>query len=220
MRELTLSELELVSGGTNSGDDGVTELDEVDVVGDRGDSGDWGDYGDYGDDVYYGDYGDYGDAGDSTPGPVTDGEDPDPDCAQDGQVRLALAQFLADAAARGEHLAHRERGYFVIRNDDGSYALTGYSVGPSVFSAEGAQVTPNPAGVTPTNVVGFIHNQPAGGTLSAPDRDLLNIYQNWVWENGGTQEFKMWVITPDEKIKVFDKDNMNDEDGVDVTHCP
>lgn len=36
MRELTLTELELVSGGNNSD---VTEVDEIVVIGDRGDGG-------------------------------------------------------------------------------------------------------------------------------------------------------------------------------------
>jgi len=66
MRELTLEELELVAGGTDSGDIVVTG----DSGGDDWDGGDFGDYGDYGDD--YGDYGgggggDSGDSGDSLP---------------------------------------------------------------------------------------------------------------------------------------------------------
>lgn len=57
MRELTLEELELISGGSVT-----TEIDEIVVVGDGGgdDGGDWGDWGDWGDDWYDGDYGDGG----------------------------------------------------------------------------------------------------------------------------------------------------------------
>jgi hypothetical protein len=53
MRELTLEELELVAGGTDTGDIVVTG-------GDSG-GGDWGDFGDYGGGDYGGDYG--GDSG-------------------------------------------------------------------------------------------------------------------------------------------------------------
>ena len=74
MRELTLTELELVSGGNNSD---VTEVDEIVVIGDRGDGGgDWGDWGDWGD---YGDYGDYGDGGGGAQGDADDGSTPPPD---------------------------------------------------------------------------------------------------------------------------------------------
>lgn len=217
MRELSMSELELVSGGYNTYDLGWT--DPVTPPGGGGGGGDWGDWGDWG----WGDYGDGGGGGGGGGGssiPQTNGQDPTPDCAQDAMARQALDNFKAAAALLGEDFAHRERSYFVVRNDDGSYALTGYSEGPSVFSADGAMVIPNDAGLNPLNVVGFIHNHPSGTTMSGPDRDLLNIYQNWIWENGGSQEFKMWMISADEKIEVYDKDNMNNSSGVDVTKCP
>lgn len=73
MRELTMTELELVAGGSTSD---VTELDEIVVTGpgDGGGGGDWGDWGDWGD---YGDYGDYGDGGGSGGGSTDTAPPPD-----------------------------------------------------------------------------------------------------------------------------------------------
>jgi hypothetical protein len=62
MRELTLEELELISGGTWT-DQEIVVVADGDGGDDWGDGGgDWGDWGDYGD---YGDYGDQGGGGDS-----------------------------------------------------------------------------------------------------------------------------------------------------------
>lgn len=73
-------------------------------------------------------------------------------------------------------------------------------------------VSPDPSGLTPANAVGMIHNHPGGGAqLSAPDRDLLTNYQSWINEYGNGQEFRMYLMSNDGKIYVYDVDNMNQE---------
>jgi hypothetical protein len=140
-------------------------------------------------------------------GPTSDGLDPQQDCPADQAARDAAAMFLAAAAAENQHLSYRERAAYIIRDDDGTYRLSGYREGLPMTGA----VSPDSSELTPFNVVGMIHNHP-GGTLnpSGPDRDNITEFQNWIWENGGTQEFREYVIGIDGKIYVYDVDNMDE----------
>lgn len=164
-----------------------------------------------------GGWGGGGGGGSSNSGQTTDGQPPEKDCKADDQARAALEMFLEDAAARDEFFGVRERGAFIVRNDDGSYSLTNFEVGPSVFSAEGAGVMLNTMGLTPSNVIGYVHSHPSDSTLSGPDRDIVVDFQDYISDNGGSHEFRMYLITNDQQISVYDKDNMNEEQGVDVT---
>jgi proteasome lid subunit RPN8/RPN11 len=112
---------------------------------------------------------------------------------------------------------HNERGALIIRNDNGGYELVNLRVGPSVFSGEGAQVQPDHTGINPANIVGYVHNHPSDGWLSAPDHAVANFYQNLIWQYGGTQEFRMYLINNLKEIKVWDVDSMYSLDGLDVT---
>ncbi len=194
MRELTMEELDLVAGGLQTYDgDGITIVD--DGIGGDGD----GDGADGWDGWWDGGYdGGGGGGGGST--------DPQADYGPDQQARDAAQLFFQAAAAEGHDLAYRERAAFILRNDDGSYSL-----GPI---AEGAplsgSVSPNTSGVTPWNVVGMIQNQSDGSiTPSASETTLITSYQNAIYDNGGTQEFRLYVVGGDGKIYVYDKDNMN-----------
>lgn len=215
MRELTLEECQYAAGGHHhtyecGWGSSCDWVDDVEVTG-PGSGGGWSGPG-----IPSGPPPEGGGSG-SGHGFDTDGLDPDPQCGPDSAAREALALFLADAASMNEFYGHRERGAFIIQNPDGSYALSGFEVGPSVFSAEGAQVALNTTGVTPQNVIGFVHNHPSGPTLSGPDRDILTEFQNYLYDNGVDREFRMYMIDNSENIYVFDKDNMNNPLGVNVT---
>ena len=92
MRELTLSELELVSGGNNSS---VTDVDEIVVIGNPGGGGggDWGDWGDWGD---QGDYGDGGGGGGGDAGPPADEASVDVDTSNINRPLTADEQKAVD----------------------------------------------------------------------------------------------------------------------------
>ncbi|WP_420607364.1 hypothetical protein [Novosphingopyxis sp.] len=85
MRELTLEEQELISGGSTT--------DEIVVTADGGGDGggDWGDWGDWGD---YGDYGDYGDGGGGDTGPP-----PPPPPAADSDSHDVMVNFTRPLTA-------------------------------------------------------------------------------------------------------------------------
>lgn len=136
------------------------------------------------------------------------GQDPVQQCGADGKAREAADLFFQKAAEEGQHIAYRERGAYILRNDDGTYRLSGYAEGVPMAGS----VAPDPAGITPGNIVGMIHNHP-GGTLSpsGDDKTIIQAYQNYINSNGGTQEFRMYIVASDGKIYVYDVDNMNDD---------
>lgn len=155
--------------------------------------------------------------GGSGQGPTTDGQPPEKDCGIDDKAREALERFLADAQASGLDWMHNERGALIVRNEDGSYELVNLRVGPSVFSSQGAQVQPDHTGINPANIVGFVHNHPSDGWLSAPDHAVANFYQNLIWQYGGNQEFRMYLINNMKEINVWDVDSMHSQNGLNVT---
>jgi hypothetical protein len=143
-----------------------------------------------------------------SPDPRGDGQDPTQNCGADEVARQAADYFFEAAAAEGQHISFRERGAFIVRNEDGTYGMSGYAEGPPM----GGAVTPLTTGVTANNVVGIIHNHP-GGTInpSAPDRDLIRSYQNYMNLHGGMGDFRLYILANDGRIFVYDIDNMNDE---------
>lgn len=203
--------------GTNSGD-GSTDPGPVDIWGNPKEfpgidpnPGGGGGFGGGG-----GEPGGGGGDGGGGQGSQTDGLPPEPDCAADDKAREALELFKANAALMGEFFGERERGAFIVKDGSGNLSLQNFEIGPLVRAGP-AEVTADSAGLIPANIVGFIHNHPSSPTISGPDRDLIVIFQNYIWSNGGEQEFRLYNITGDEKIYLSDMDNREDEKGVDVT---
>ncbi len=102
----------------------------------------------------------------------------------DASAADARRQFEARAAARGDDgLYSREWFTFIYESASGSTYL-----GP-ITSGDQATVTPDATGMTPDNVVGFIHNHPGGSLApSGADWTYFNALYSWIeqFSAGGT----------------------------------
>ena len=215
MRELTLSELELVSGGNNST---VTEVDEIVVIGNPG-GGDWGDWGDWGD------YGDYIDGGGDGYGPTP--PPPQNPCELDGS-KDSVAKTIEDAIKAMPDWNEREYGALILRDANGYIHIGEIARGETVAEAQARAIAAGessyapetrfggvPAGFT---VVGAVHSHPDVGYNNS--EDLQNRYPS-NYSGGGDYynfgqlvgndprfsspaDFTQYILGPDGVLREFD----------------
>ena len=165
--------------------------------------------------------------GDPPPPPEGEGSHPcdDPETALDWNADAAAAEakkeFERLAAARGDtELYSREWHAFIYEDQNGRMYL-----GPIVAGTINS-VTPETAGMTPNNLVGFIHNHPGGGLNPSGD-DWIgfdNLYE-WVaqWSSGGTaraDQLRQYIVARDTSdpnspmaIRVFNKNSSRSSDA-------
>lgn len=111
----------------------------------------------------------------------------DPETALEWSADAAAAEakkeFERRAAERGDDgLYSREWHAFLYQDATGRVY-----VGPVVAGSQGI-VTPDTTGMTPDNLVGFIHNHPGGGlNPSGDDWTGFDSLYNWIaqWSSGG-----------------------------------
>lgn len=119
----------------------------------------------------------------------------------DAAAAAAKREFEARAAARGDTgLYSREWHAFIYQASDGSMYL-----GPVVPGTINS-VTPDTTGMTPDNLIGFIHNHPGGGlNPSGDDWAGFDSLYNWVarWSSGGTaraNRLRQYIIARDTTV--------------------
>ncbi len=116
----------------------------------------------------------------------------------DAAAAEAKKEFERRAAARGDTgLYSREWHTFIYEAQDGSMYF-----GPIVPGTINS-VVPDTAGMTPNNLVGFIHNHPGGGLNPSGDdwTGFDNLY-SWVaqWSSGGVSRanrLRQYIIARD-----------------------
>lgn len=212
MRELTLSELELVSGGNYST---VTELDEIVVTG----GGGWTDYSDY-----Y-DSGDYGGGGGGDQGDATD--DDIPDCVTDSPSITDEKMFM-DVVQR---LTDEIRGLYNDVEGNEDIDSSRYEYGAFIYEYNGqigyGNITTNnsdeyvnitSAGVPDgARIVAYFHNHPdqSGIDDRVPSSDDWDNRRDLLSETnlprGITIDQNLLLVVysnEDDKSRIYDK---NDE---------
>lgn len=126
--------------------------------------------------------------------------------AQARDFGIALTQAQPDRN-------RREYGLFVVKIGD-KYDVSELIAGPigrdslGTFSADGA----NGTNKVPPNAVGFMHSHPAG-MFDGADRTgnmylSRNDMESWRFfkQATGNNNFKMWLIGPDENVREFDQE--------------
>jgi len=149
----------------------------------------------------------------------------DPDTARDWNADAAAAEakkeFERRAAEREDDgLYSREWHAFIYQDQNGRMYL-----GPVVPGTVNS-VTPDTTGMTPDNLIGFIHNHPGGGlTPSGDDWAGFDSLYNWVaqWSSGGVSRAnqpRQYIIgrdtsdpNPSMRIRVFDKESSRSSDA-------
>ncbi len=220
MRELTLSELELVSGGNNSS---VTDIDEIVVIGNPGGGGgDWGDWGDWGDS------GDYGDGGGGGGGDQGSTYDDIPECVTNSPA-IADEKMFMDVV---QHLTNEMRGWYNGVNGNPNIDSSKYEYGAMIYELNGqigyGNITTNnsagfvnisSAGVPDgARIVAYIHNHPDQGGIDdrVPSSDDWDHRRDLVNETnlprGITIDPNLLIAlysNEDDKTRIYDKNDRN-----------
>jgi hypothetical protein len=139
----------------------------------------------------------------------------------DAAAAEAKREFERQAAERGDDgLYSREWHAFLYQDATGRVY-----VGPVVAGSQGT-VTPDTSGMTPDNLIGFIHNHPGGGlNPSGDDWAGFDSLYNWVaqWSSGGqarANQLRQYIIARDTTdpnssmaIRVFNNDSSRSSDA-------
>jgi len=223
VRELSMSELELVSGGYNTDHyEPPYDLGDIGPVTPGGGGGgggwDWGDWGDWGD---YGDGGGgSGDGGIPMPPP------PQTPCELDA-AKDSVAKSIESAIKAMPDWNEREYGALILRNSDGYIYIGDIARGETVAEAKARAAAAGeenfapetrfgsvPAGFT---VVGVVHSHPNEGYNNA--EDIENRYPS-DYAGGGdyynfeqlvgkdprfssAAEFTQYILGPDGTLREF-----------------
>lgn len=199
MRELTLEELELISGGS-------TTVDEIVVVadGDGDGGGDWGDYGDYGD----GGGGSGGDSG-SDSGEQSPPENEHP-CEANAVADIDTDIKAKDASDGKSGTSQPEYGA-TIASADGKFYTSEIRTGQSYDDANPPSTSIGPpAGFTWAQVTGTVHSHPPSGDAAADIRNQAPSDGDWqsadeaVRRGADPSNFTMYVIDKDGNMRAFD----------------
>lgn len=197
MRELTLEELELISGGTH------TES-EIVVVGDGG-GDDWGDWGDWGD---------YGDGGGDGGGGGGGGGDPPPTNefpCENSSVSSVAGEIAAKDANDGlSGTAQPEYGT-TIASSGGNFYTGNVTAGQSYDQANppSTSIAP-PDGYGWADVVATIHSHPASGDSAVDLRNQAPSDGDWsaadqaVASGASASSLTMYIIDMNGVTRAFD----------------
>lgn len=162
----------------------------------------------------------------------------DPETALDWNADAAAAEakkeFERRAAERGDDGLYSREWYAFIYQDQNGRMYLGPVVPGTINS-----VTPDTTGMTPDNLIGFVHNHPGGGIApSGDDWAGFDSLYGWVaqWSSGGVSradQMRQYIIARDTndpnssmKIRAFGKDSSRDSDAAgqevnpDGEQCP